>query len=137
MIKIMLTGAGGMLGQECLSLWQQSGFDVVGLSRTELDIVDEKAVFAAVDKIKPDVIVHAAAYTAVDKAEEESDLCERVNVLGTENIAKAALKYDAIMCYISTDYVFDGSSTLLLMMKRMLLHQLIVMVARSGLVKSE
>ncbi len=75
----------------------------------ELDITDEVAVTTMISKYKPDVVIHGAAYTQVDSAEEKVDLAYRVNAIGTQNIAMACREAGAIMVYISTDYVFDGT----------------------------
>jgi dTDP-4-dehydrorhamnose reductase len=82
--------------------------DYRGIDIDELDITNEASVRDYIAQYKPNVVIHCAAYTAVDKAESEADLCVRVNANGTENIAKACREIDAAMLYISTDYVFCG-----------------------------
>ena len=107
--KIIVTGAKGQLGFDCLKELAKRGYtNVLGIDKDELDITDEKAVKEFFRKEKPFAIMHNAAWTAVDKAEEMKDLVYKVNVLGPKYIAEAAKEVDAKMVYISTDYVFDG-----------------------------
>lgn len=80
----------------------------VGLDRSDLDIVDARAVDAAVAAIRPDVLINCAAYTAVDRAEQEADLAHAINAVGPGNLAQAAAAHGAAFLHISTDYVFDG-----------------------------
>lgn len=111
-LKILITGVKGQLGFDCLRVLKQRGYcRVLGIDKDELDITDEKAVNRFVLEYKPDVIMHNAAWTAVDKAEEMQDLVYKVNALGPKYIASAASKVNAKMFYISTDYVFDGEGT--------------------------
>jgi dTDP-4-dehydrorhamnose reductase len=84
-------------------------FEVLGLTHHELDVADRDAVIHAVSRAQPDVIVHLAAYTAVDRAEVESDRCFAVNSVGTESLSLAAKEFGAHLIAISTDYVFDGN----------------------------
>lgn len=107
-MKILVTGYNGQLGYDVVKAGVSQGLDMTGVGIDDLDITDEQAVHAAVNRIHPDAIVHCAAYTAVDKAEDEVDLCRRVNVEGTRYLAEAAKKINAKMMYISTDYVYDG-----------------------------
>lgn len=106
---ILLTGGNGQLGTELRHLLDEQGIEYVSTDAKEMDITDEKATLAAIEALKPEFIYHCAAYTAVDKAEEEGkELDEKINVSGTINVAKAAKKIGATLVYISTDYVFDG-----------------------------
>lgn len=105
---ILVTGVSGQLGFDVIKEINKRKIECLGISRKELDITDEKAVNNYILKLKPECVIHCAAYTAVDKAEDESEICHKVNVYGTENIAKACKKVNAKMIYISTDYVFDG-----------------------------
>lgn len=107
---ILITGGNGQLGTELRLLLEEQGVaDVIATDSHDLDVTEEKEVLAFVQEKQPSVIYHCAAYTAVDKAEEEDKkLDEAVNVIGTRNIALAAKAVDAILVYISTDYVFDG-----------------------------
>ena len=107
--KIIVTGVKGQLGFDCLRVLKEQGFaNVIGIDKDELDITDEKAVNDFIVKEKPEIVMHNAAWTAVDKAEENKDLVYQVNALGPKYIAEACKKVNAKMVYISTDYVFDG-----------------------------
>jgi len=107
---ILLTGANGQLGTEIRQLLDEREIEYVGTDVEDMDITDVNHVQEVFDKIKPDVVFHCAAYTAVDKAEDEGkELNYRINVEGTQNIAKAAEKLGAELIYLSTDYVFDGT----------------------------
>ncbi|MBR6876534.1 MAG: dTDP-4-dehydrorhamnose reductase [Neisseriaceae bacterium] len=106
-MKYLIFGANGQLGQVlCRQL--QNIADVCGLHSAQFNIVDSAKVFQAAQTFMPDVIINAAAYTAVDKAECERDLCFQVNISGAENIAKAAQQVGAKIIHFSSDYVFDG-----------------------------
>lgn len=107
---IAVTGAGGQLGQELTRLFMEN-VRVVGLNRDELDITDPAQCEKVIAAIKPNAIIHAAAYTAVDRAESDPDGAYLVNVDGTRNVALAAEAVGAKLCYVSTDYVFDGLGT--------------------------
>jgi dTDP-4-dehydrorhamnose reductase len=107
---ILLTGGNGQLGTELRHLLDEKGLKYVSTDAQEMDITDEQATLAFIQELKPTVIYHCAAYTAVDKAEDEGkELDEKINVNGTENVAKAAKTVGAKFVYISTDYVFDGT----------------------------
>ena len=108
-IKIIVTGVKGQLGYDCLRRLNEAGFkNVLGIDIEDLDITDETAVNELVLKEKPDVFIHNAAWTAVDKAEQFQEQVYKVNALGPKYIAEACKKVDAKMVYISTDYVFNG-----------------------------
>ena len=110
-MKILITGAQGQLGTELRHLLDARGMTYRATDAKDLDITDEAAVNQYFPDYQPDVVYHCAAYTAVDKAEDEAKaLNQLVNVDGTRNLAKAAAKVDATLVYISTDYVFDGDS---------------------------
>lgn len=112
-LKILVTGVKGQLGFDCVRILKERGYcRVLGIDKDELDITDEEAVNRFVLEYKPDVIMHNAAWTAVDKAEEMPELVYKVNALGPKYIANAANKVGAKMFYISTDYVFDGEGTI-------------------------
>ncbi|MDT2686669.1 dTDP-4-dehydrorhamnose reductase [Enterococcus gallinarum] len=107
---ILLTGGNGQLGTELRHLLDEKGISYISTDAQEMDITDEKATLSFIQKLKPTLIYHCAAYTAVDKAEDEGkDLDEKINVDGTINVAKAAKSVGAKLVYISTDYVFDGT----------------------------
>lgn len=107
-MKILVTGSKGMLGQDLCPILEDNGYDVVETDVQTLDITNPEMVDEVFEAEKPDFVIHCAAYTNVDKAEEDLKTARLINATGTENIAKACCKYDAAMVYISTDYVFDG-----------------------------
>ena len=108
-MKVLVTGATGMLGSDLCSMLEDAGFEVIETTREELDITDEQNVNAVINDVKPDYVVHCAAYTNVDMAEEEPDKAELVNGTATEFIARACEENGSVLIYISTDYVFDGT----------------------------
>lgn len=120
-MRVLVTGTSGQLGSDVANELLKRGHEVIGLDRAEkeglkyetrvLDITDGKAVMGVVKELKPDAIIHCAAWTNVDGAEEPENLeiVRAINVDGTRNIAKAAKAVDAKCMYISTDYVFDGT----------------------------
>jgi len=105
---ILVTGAQGQLGSDIVTELQNRNMPHKGIDIAELDITDKAAVCSFIKTNKPQCVIHCAAYTAVDKAEDEPDLCNKINITGTEYIAEACCEIDAEMIYISTDYVFDG-----------------------------
>jgi dTDP-4-dehydrorhamnose reductase len=111
MKRLLVFGAGGMTGWEITQRAAARGFDCTAVTREEADISDASAVRAAVADAKPDVVVNAAAYTAVDKAEADRDAAMRINAGGAGNVAKAGAEHGAGVVHISTDYVFDGRAT--------------------------
>lgn len=108
-MKVLVTGVGGQLGYDVIKELQKRNFDCIGADRAEFDITDFEATHKFITDYMPDAIIHCSAYTAVDKAEDEPELCYLVNAVGTENMAKICKEIDAKMVYISTDYVFDGT----------------------------
>ena len=111
-MKILITGGNGQLGQELQHLLDERGIAYDAADVDVSDITDEAKVDTYFAKNRPEVVYHCAAYTAVDKAEGEGKkVNELVNAVGSEIMAKACQKYDALMVYVSTDYVFDGSRT--------------------------
>ena len=110
-MKVLVTGAKGQLGQDLVSILSQSGLSVYGYGRQDLDVTNLDSVRPVITQIQPDVIVHAAAYTKVDQAESDADEAYRVNAFGSRNVAIVAEEIGARICYISTDYVFDGSAS--------------------------
>jgi len=107
-MKIIVTGFNGQLGFDVFHTGKRVGLEMIGIGREELDITNEQDVYKFVDSVKPDAIIHCAAYTAVDKAEDDRENCWNVNVEGSRYLAKAAEKHNAKFMYISTDYVFNG-----------------------------
>lgn len=108
MEKILVTGVAGQLGYDVVKILNERGIECKGVDIADFDLTDEKAVMDAVSDYAPTGIIHCAAYTAVDKAEDEYEKAYAVNAVGTKNIALAAKAVDAKLIYISTDYVFNG-----------------------------
>lgn len=108
-MKILVTGARGQVGSALCRLGAQAPFDIIGMGSQDLDIGDEAAIKAVMAHIRPDVLINAAAYTAVDKAEQEREQAYRTNAEGPGYLARAAAIADIPLLHFSTDYVFDGS----------------------------
>jgi dTDP-4-dehydrorhamnose reductase len=109
-VKALLTGAAGQLGRS-LRAMRPASVELIACTRADLDIGDAAAVQARLARERPDVIINAAAYTAVDKAESEPQLARRINTDGAENLARAARDIGARLIHVSTDFVFDGESS--------------------------
>lgn len=107
MAKFLITGAHGQVGYS-LTRKLQGKHNVLAVDRNKLDITDQSAVKKTVENFRPDVIINAAAYTAVDRAETEIELSEKINVKGPQYLAESAKGVGAAILHISTDYVFDG-----------------------------
>ncbi|MBR0113209.1 MAG: dTDP-4-dehydrorhamnose reductase [Clostridia bacterium] len=107
-MKVIVTGAKGQLGTDVTALLKERGIDVFPLDIPEYDITDSESVKKAFDEFSPDAVIHLAAFTAVDKAESDRETCRRVNVTGTENIARLCSERNIKILYTSTDYVFGG-----------------------------
>lgn len=110
-MKVLVTGVKGQLGFDVVNELNKRGHKAIGVDIEEMDITVEQQVVAVLQDVKPDAVVHCAAWTAVDAAEDNVDKVRLVNTVGTENIAKSCKKLDCKMMYISTDYVFDGNGT--------------------------
>lgn len=110
-MKVLVTGANGMLGQDLCPILEDSGCFVIETDKDILDITDNEAVEKMFTELHPDLVIHCAAYTNVNKAEEDLKNAEAINVTGTENIAETCAKLGITLVYISTDYVFDGEKT--------------------------
>lgn len=108
-MKILITGATGQLGHDCVEECRARGHEVHGVSSELFPLSDENVMRAVLEAVEPDAILHAAAYTAVDKAEDEPSLCRKINAAGTEILARLARERDVKLLYISTDYVFPGT----------------------------
>ncbi len=108
MSKVLVTGANGMLGQDLCPLLEHHGYQVVRTNSTTMDITDFEKAHSVICENAPDVVIHCAAYTNVDKAEEDFETAKLVNATGTENLAKICAEKDITLVYISTDYIFDG-----------------------------
>lgn len=119
-MKVFVTGVGGQLGHDVMNELLKRGYDAFGsdilesvnsgYTYVQLDITDAQAVERVISEVKPDVVIHCAAWTAVDNAEDEENIpkVRKINVNGTQNIADVCKKFDCKMIYISTDYVFNG-----------------------------
>ncbi|MGQ9688055.1 MAG: dTDP-4-dehydrorhamnose reductase [Desulfobaccales bacterium] len=106
-MKILLTGAGGLLGWDCCVVFQQH-HEVIALDIQKLDITRADQVDEALGRVRPDAVVNCAAFTQVDRCETARDEAFQVNVLGPRNLAAAASRQGAVLLQVSTDYVFDG-----------------------------
>lgn len=112
-MKVLVTGVKGQLGFDVVNELKKRGHTAIGVDIEEMDITDKASVEKVINEVKPNVVIHCAAWTAVDSAEEEENISKvrNVNAKGTENIAKVCKALDIKMVYISTDYVFDGQGT--------------------------
>lgn len=110
-LLVLVTGASGQLGRELMSLKPLEWIKFIGVDRDNLDITKLDNCREVLTQYLPDVVIHCAAYTEVDKAESEPDEAFRINAAGTRNMALSAEEIQAKFCYISTDYVFDGKGT--------------------------
>ena len=107
-MKVLVSGGRGLLGREISKILEDSNFNFFSFDKEEMDITKKEKVLEIFEKLTPDIVIHCAAYTNVDKAEIEKDEAKRVNVEGTKNIVSIASKFSSYFIYISTDYVFDG-----------------------------
>ena len=110
-MKVLVTGVKGQLGFDVVNELKKRGHTPIGVDVDDMDITDAVAVEKVITDAAPDAVIHCAAYTAVDKAEDNEEICRKVNAYGRENIAKVCKKLDCKMMYISTDYIFDGEGT--------------------------
>lgn len=110
-MRVLVTGVKGQLGYDVVKELEQRGHTAIGVDIEEMDITDETTVDRVITQSMAEVVIHCAAYTAVDAAEDNVGICNKINTEGTENIAKVCKKLDIKMIYISTDYVFDGQGT--------------------------
>lgn len=107
-MKIVVTGAGGMLGRALTPCLEKRGHEVIAVPKEDLDVTNYTEVVSNLQKTKPDLVIHSAAYTKVDQAESEPGLAYFINGYGTENLAVAAGDLNIPVLYVSSDYVFDG-----------------------------
>ena len=107
-MKVFVTGVKGQLGFDVMNELEKQGLEGIGVDIDEMDITDADQVNKVIKEAAPDAVIHCAAYTAVDAAEDNEEICRKVNAQGTENIAKVCEELDIKMMYISTDYVFNG-----------------------------
>ncbi len=108
MMKILVTGYTGQLGSDVFLEGIHRGYEMIGISSKEVNLVNEQLVYDYIKAENPDAIIHCAAYTAVDQAEKEKERCWDINVNGTRYLVNAAKEIQAKFMYISTDYVFEG-----------------------------
>ena len=110
-MKVVVTGSNGQLAHDVIKELEKRGHCAVGVDIEQMDITKISEVETVLYDEKPDAVIHCAAYTAVDAAEDNAELCMAVNAEGTENIASVCKRLDTKLMYISTDYVFDGSGS--------------------------
>lgn len=107
-MKILVTGVKGQLGYDVVREGESRGLEMFGTDVDNMDITDAGQVKQVIEDYKPDALIHCAAYTAVDAAEDNQELCRKINVDGTRNIAEVCKTMDIPMMYFSTDYIFNG-----------------------------
>ena len=107
-MRVFVTGVKGQLGYDVMNELEKQGLEGIGVDIDEMDITDADQVNKVIKEAAPDAVIHCAAYTAVDAAEDNEEICRKVNAQGTENIAKVCEELDIKMMYISTDYVCNG-----------------------------
>ncbi len=110
-MRVLVTGAGGQLGRDVVDGCSAAGDEVIACDRATLDVSDRERVLQVIAAAAPDAVVHAGAWTNVDGCETDPDRAYAVNALGTRHVAEAARMVGARVCYVSTDYVFDGTGT--------------------------
>ena len=110
-MRVLVTGVKGQLGHDVMNELAKRGYEGICVDVEEMDITDAEAVEKVMRKANADKVVHCAAWTAVDAAEDQEEICRKVNAQGTENIARMCKELDLPMIYLSTDYVFDGEGT--------------------------
>lgn len=111
-MKVLVTGVKGQLGHDVVNELTKRGHEAIGVDIAEMDITDKNSVDAVISRVQPQAVIHCAAWTAVDAAEDNEDKVRAVNATGTQYIATACKKVGAKLMYISTDYVFDGQGTI-------------------------
>ncbi len=107
-MKVLVTGVKGQLGFDVVNELKKRGHEAVGVDIEEMDITDKESVERVIKNTAPEAVIHCAAYTAVDAAEDQEELCRKVNARGTEHIVDVCRAMDCRLMYISTDYVFNG-----------------------------
>ncbi len=107
-MKVLVTGVNGQLGHDVMGELKKRGHEAVGVDIEEMDITDAECVKRVMTQTALDAVIHCSAYTAVDRAEEEVELCRRVNAEGTRNVAEVCAGLDCKLLYLSTDYIFSG-----------------------------
>lgn len=111
-MKVLVTGGNGQLGQDVAASLRHRDIQGISVDKNDFSITEAEQTQKYIQSSNPDVVIHCAAYTAVDKAEDDRTLCHAVNVLGTRHIAQACRALNARMIYVSTDYVFDGKGSM-------------------------
>ncbi len=107
-MKVLVTGINGQLGHDVMGELKKRGHEAVGVDIEEMDITDAECVKRVMTQTAPEAVIHCSAYTAVDRAEEEVELCRQVNAEGTKNVAEVCAGLDCKLLYLSTDYIFSG-----------------------------
>ena len=110
-MRVLVTGVKGQLGHDVVNEMEKRGLTPIGVDLAEMDITDKEACDRVITEANVEAVIHCAAYTAVDAAEDNVDVCMKVNAGGTRNIAEVCKKLGIKMMYISTDYVFDGAGS--------------------------
>lgn len=110
-MKVLVTGAKGQLGTDLMNELEKQGLEAIGVDIEEMDITDAQTCRRVISQANVDAVIHCAAYTAVDAAEDNVELCRKINGEGTRNVAAACREAGVKLMYISTDYVFDGKGT--------------------------
>jgi dTDP-4-dehydrorhamnose reductase len=108
-MRVLITGADGQVGRELVAVFAAAGHEVVATDQHSLDVGDRDQVLQAISSVRPAAVVHTAAWTAVDACEADPDLAFRINALAVRHVAEAARRFEAHVCHLSTDYVFDGT----------------------------
>ena len=108
-MRVLITGAAGQLGHDLVAAFDEPRYEVIGTTRDSMDLTSRDSVLAAICGAEPDVVIHGAAWTAVDQAESEPDAAFATNAFGTRNVAEGARRVGAHVVYVSTDYVYDGT----------------------------
>lgn len=108
-MRVLVTGVKGQLGYDVVKDLEKRGHQPIGVDREEMDLMDNDAIRTFIMDLKPEAIIHCAAYTAVDKAEEEVEICYQINAESVKVISECAKELNVKLIYISTDYVFDGT----------------------------
>lgn len=111
-MKILVTGAKGQLGSEIIGMLKKSDMEYIGTDIEDFDITEEKETASFIQNYHPDIVIHCAGYTMVDNAEDNKDICMKVNHLGTRNIVSSCKETNSKLIYITTDYVFDGNKSM-------------------------
>ena len=110
-MKTLVTGANGQVGLQLIEQAKIKNLDFIGLEKSALNITDKSDIRANIELYRPEIIINAAAYTAVDKAEHETSTAHQINTIGPKNLAEICKEYSILLIHISTDYVFDGSKS--------------------------